>query len=338
DEDIYLYTTDVTVTCPVANFSASPQSGDVGTPVNFTDLTTPAADHWRWDFGDGSNSTDQNPVHVYSSTGTYQVSLTVNTPYCRNQTPVDPTRIIPVGSAPVAGFTANATSGMIPLTVQFTNTSIGWQKDWMWDFGDGGTSTLPNPVHTFTRKGAFDITLTTGNDIGSNTTRKLSYIHALEGASQQIFFTLDGISVRSADGVQNLSFDTSKTGDFAFDPAAPSLLTCHPPAGSNLQQISLYSMNGDGFVQEGIFINGTITRSIFLSSPVATTNFTEEIGNPVTVNYTLDYPGYPDSGSLAFDIYDDTGPDYSDLRTVAQKGGFTSIYGVPYVMRFVRTG
>ena len=65
------------VTKPVAEFSATPTSGKASLNVKFTDTSTGTPAAWKWDFGDGSKSFLQNPVHKYSKAGTYTVSLTV---------------------------------------------------------------------------------------------------------------------------------------------------------------------------------------------------------------------------------------------------------------------
>ncbi|AKB30295.1 cell surface protein [Methanosarcina siciliae T4/M] len=62
---------------PVANFSADVKSGLEPLTVNFTDQSTGTISSWLWDFGDGANSTEQNPVHTYSAAGNYTVNLTV---------------------------------------------------------------------------------------------------------------------------------------------------------------------------------------------------------------------------------------------------------------------
>ncbi|AKB29120.1 cell surface protein [Methanosarcina siciliae T4/M] len=62
---------------PVADFTATPTSGDTPLAVNFTDTSTGSPTSWFWDFGDGANSTEQNPSHTYTSAGNYTVNLTV---------------------------------------------------------------------------------------------------------------------------------------------------------------------------------------------------------------------------------------------------------------------
>ena len=66
------------VNAPVAAFSASPTSGNAPLNVSFTDKSTGSPTSWKWYFGDGTNSTDQNPAHTYSKAGRYTLSLTAN--------------------------------------------------------------------------------------------------------------------------------------------------------------------------------------------------------------------------------------------------------------------
>ncbi|MGA2122706.1 MAG: DUF3821 domain-containing protein, partial [Methanoregula sp.] len=77
----------------------------------------------------------------------------------------------------VANFTANTTSGIEPVTVQFTDTSTGLITAWNWNFGDNGSSELQNPVHTYTSYGNYTVSLNTSDSISFNLTTKPSYIN-----------------------------------------------------------------------------------------------------------------------------------------------------------------
>ena len=66
---------------PTADFAATPTSGILPFPCNFTDLSTDIPSSWIWGFGDGSSSTEKNPQHVYANDGWYSVSLTVSNMY-----------------------------------------------------------------------------------------------------------------------------------------------------------------------------------------------------------------------------------------------------------------
>lgn len=73
-----------------------------------------------------------------------------------------------VSQAPTAAFTANPVEGFAPLVVQFTDESSG-AEEWLWDFGDGTTSTEQNPVHTYTEAGVYNVSLTVTNGSGEDT-------------------------------------------------------------------------------------------------------------------------------------------------------------------------
>jgi S-layer protein (TIGR01567 family) len=154
---------------PVASFSANVTSGSNPLSVAFTDIST-NADAYEWDFGDGSISTDKNPIHVFTNVGTYSVSLTVF-----NESKFDIaiqtiTVNEPVSNLPVASFTTDVVEGTVPLTVQFTDTSANSPTAWCWDFDNDGItdSTEQNPVYTFTSIGYHDVTLKATNSDGED--------------------------------------------------------------------------------------------------------------------------------------------------------------------------
>ena len=78
--------------------------------------------------------------------------------------------------APTASFTASPVSGTAPLQVGFTDTSGGVPTSWLWDFGDGATSTAQNPSHTYTSPGSYTVSLKATNAAGSDTITKTSAI------------------------------------------------------------------------------------------------------------------------------------------------------------------
>ncbi len=82
---------------------------------------------------------------------------------------------------PVAEFSGTPTSGYVPLTVQFTDLSTNTPTSWLWDFGDGETSTEENPLHTYATAGTYTVTLTATNAAGSDDEVKVDYITVLSG-------------------------------------------------------------------------------------------------------------------------------------------------------------
>src|SRR5208337_4450535 len=73
-------------------------------------------------------------------------------------------------------FTASRTSGKSPLTVHFTNSSVGSIKSWRWNFGDHQTSKIRNPSHTYSKAGSYTVTLTVTGAGGTNTSTRPGYI------------------------------------------------------------------------------------------------------------------------------------------------------------------
>lgn len=157
------------ITVVGAAFSADPTIANPGDTITFTDASGGPIVSWLWDFGDGSNSTEQNPTHAYSTAGLYTVNLTVTTAGDISDSEVK-TNYIDIGLAPVAGWTANATETEgFPATIAFTDTSTNTPTSWSWDFGDDATSTAQNPTHTYTTDGTYQVTLTATNAYGTDT-------------------------------------------------------------------------------------------------------------------------------------------------------------------------
>jgi beta propeller repeat protein/parallel beta-helix repeat protein len=162
---------------PVAGFTGVPASGTAPLTVIFTDSSTNTPTSWNWTFGDGSlvNATVQNPVHTYASAGIYTVALNATNAGGSN-TSVQTGYITVNVPAPVANFMANVTSGVQPLTIQFTDTTTGSPTSWNWTFGDGNFSVLQNPVHVYASSGTFTVSLNATNAGGSNVSVQTNYI------------------------------------------------------------------------------------------------------------------------------------------------------------------
>lgn len=92
------------------------------------------------------------------------------------------------GDSPDANFTADTTSGTTPLTVNFTDQSTNSPTSWQWYFGDGATSTQPNPAHTYQNDSTYTVTLTVSNSFGTDTETKTDFITATGGGGNVIEF------------------------------------------------------------------------------------------------------------------------------------------------------
>lgn len=151
---------------PIVNFTPQPTSGCNPVSIQFTDNTAPAANYWKWNFGDGVSSynlsNEQNPSHTYGSKGIYSVSLKVITSDgCSDSLTMN--NIIEVFQTPIAEFTPspNFTTTDEP-TILFINQSQ-YAATYQWNFGDPGsannTSTFSSPYHDYSTEGNYTINL-----------------------------------------------------------------------------------------------------------------------------------------------------------------------------------
>jgi CSLREA domain-containing protein len=85
---------------------------------------------------------------------------------------------------PTANFSAAPTSGNAPLSVSFTDLSTGFITDYLWDFGNGDTSTLQNPVYVFTTPGTYVVELTVTGPGGTDTATRTIVVTSAPGATQ----------------------------------------------------------------------------------------------------------------------------------------------------------
>ena len=170
---------------PSAKFSAETLFGDVPLSVKFTDLSTREITNRTWDFGDGETSTEQSPMHTYTSAGTYTVRLAVQGP---DGSDIE-TREAFIETVDI-DFTADVTGGNLPLAVRFIDQSSGDIVGWSWSFGQGEFSAAQNPTYTFTIAGDYDVTLTVVTSSGQKASEtKAQYLKVLPPAPVADFYS-----------------------------------------------------------------------------------------------------------------------------------------------------
>ena len=219
-QDIVVKSSHVIIGQPVACFYTAFSSYDIGQPIYFYSCSAPASGLQEiWDFGDGS-PLSTIPVHTYSDTGCYDVSLIViDSSGCSDSITV--AVCIGVGTPCYISFTGDTFSVCPPHLAGFTIPScigsIAIQSV-LWSFGDGAYSVLPNPTHIYNRAGCFAVTL---------------YIEFIDGTMDTLFAD-DYVCVGGATG--NITF-TPDSGcaplDVCFD-------------ANSLGAISHYWICGDG--------------------------------------------------------------------------------------------
>lgn len=151
--------------------------------AQFTDLTQPGSagslNGWNWNFGDELSGSDnrsslQNPTHIYSVSGTYQVTLSVSSANGCSSTVA---KQLIVTDAPFVDFSYD--NRCAATNIQFTPASAVITADvatWNWSFGDGSTSSEPNPQHSYPTAGNYIVALTISTTTGCQNTISHSII------------------------------------------------------------------------------------------------------------------------------------------------------------------
>lgn len=141
--------------------------------IYFYAHTGTANPSYSWDFGDGSTSTEQNPVHTYNQSGQYNACLTVTDSVSGCQAVYCSFIVVDNSSdscfASFMYYPYQDTSGSNGYTVAFYDNSPSWSNQWFWDFGDGTTSTEHYPVHTYAQHGTYNVCFTITNSFCSDT-------------------------------------------------------------------------------------------------------------------------------------------------------------------------
>ncbi len=210
-----------------------------GMTSNFTNTSTggtPSTGYY-WDFGDGSNGTGLNVTHTYSFSGTYTVCLTMYDQMSNcYDTYCDTVNIITGPPPPcAANFYAYPDSNMMSGTFQFVDMSGGSPVSWFWDFGDGGTSTQQNPVHTYTAQGTYWVCLSITTANGDTCTSCDTVQYKLTTTTGILAQT--GIAVSSLSNYPN-PFSSSTTIQFSLNEKSEVAISVYNNIGIKVAEIN----------------------------------------------------------------------------------------------------
>ena len=291
---------------PDADFSSNVTSGDAPLKVLFTDTSVGTSTAWKWSFGDGTYSTEQNPAHTYSTVGNYTVMLTASNA-AGNDTKTKENYIkVTAAQKPIANFWGSPRSGNAPLTVAFKDITTGSPTAWNWSFGDGTSSTLQNPKHTYSAAGSYTIKLTVTNAAGNTTVTKYNYIK-VTGTSSQTPVAAFSASPTSGNAPMNVVFTDSSTGsptawnwNFGDGTSSTEQNPKHTYSTAGTYTVTLTVTNAEGSntstKSSYITVTGTSTQM-----PVASFSASPTSGNaPMNVVFTDSSTGSPTAWSWSF--------------------------------------
>ena len=274
---------------PEIKFNVSTTGGCAPLVVNFTDQSNANGNtiqSYNWSFGDGTESTLQNPTHTYNTGSDYTVVLQVTNQNGCSST-YENSDLINVKSSNITPlFSASPPIACsAPANITFTNKSTSDQKlTYSWTFGDTHTSTLVNPSNTYSQAGNYNVTLTATDSVGC----AKSYT-----------------SIVSVVSPNTVSFTTSASSNCLGDSLTFRDLTIPTPTAwfwdfgdgstSNLQNPSYaYANTGIYSVKLKVILGGlcpdSLTKSAYVNvhpTPVInfTSNATTACKAPFTVNF-----------------------------------------------------
>ncbi|NLP58476.1 PKD domain-containing protein, partial [Lutibacter sp. B1] len=269
-------TVEIFVDGPRGDFQFDTTPGCAPHDVTFKVDNLFGVDGLVWDFGDGntvsetiaSGVTSSTITHTYTTYGSRLPIIILNSPACGSYSYVYGDNLrTNTTEKPIPNFSFTSVSGESceSSSIQFTDESEKVDPRypisvWNWDFGDGNTSNLQNPIHIYTASGTYTITLTVGNGLVSGCDATISQditVNALPDAvatptAQYICSTDSNVDIVLTSSLANTTFDWTRT--------SPSgITTTQPTSGTD------------------VAIGGSIPRSTFTN----TTNA------PITITYTI---------------------------------------------------
>ena len=183
--------------------------GTVPLSVKFTYTATNATSK-SWTYGVSTSSSETLSSsgtlnHTYTTAGTYTANLTATN---GNGTVYKNITITVKKAQLVAGFQVSVLSGTAPLTVKFTDSSVGKVTSRSWSFGDGTSDTIQNPTHTFTSPGKYIVVLTISDGVDSDHTQRTITVNAPVT-----------ITPTQTAAVKSLTTASAETGNMSMIPA-----------------------------------------------------------------------------------------------------------------------
>lgn len=231
---------------PIADFAWTETSVSTPLTVNFTDTSYTynerAPTSWFWDFGDGATSTEQNPTHVYTTTGTYQVRFTA-TNSAGSHTQIRDIVVLALD------FTADKTSGAAPLVVHFTPHIVGipsWNYyNMAWGFGDRYGNNIGS-THKYYFAGSYDVSMAihSSDGISSYVLKKPAYITIDDLPAAKFDYEVNDLSVKFTD--QSNNKPTSWSWNFGDGKTSADQNPTHVYENTGTYNVTLTATNSAG--------------------------------------------------------------------------------------------
>jgi len=320
---------------PVVKLSASPLNGTVPLNVHFIDESElDPVNHGDtyiriWTFGDGSSpfrSKEKTTDYRYGKPGTYSASLQLEDKNRKIYNSTVPAMITVTNRTPLvkAQFSAVPLSGTAPLSVSFTDQSLGTgnHTEYLWDFGDkSAVSHDRNPVHTYNNPGTFSVTLSISGPYGSDLMKKENYLSIASPSTHIITATA------------SVHGNITPYGKITVPDGADQVFNIIPDSGYIINNVLVDGIS-IGKVTSHTFIkvksDHTIQADFVKQSRSLVADFTMDKNygsTPITVQFTDKSAGSP--GSWYWSFGDDTNSvKQNPVHTYTKSGQFPVVLTV----------
>ncbi len=321
--------------------------GCIGLAVGFAVNQPGEISSYTWSFGDGETANTANPTHVFNTAGQFDVVLQYQTRSGCSGTVVF--RSVRIYTKPAAAFSAaTQVCGNTPVT--FNNETTGEAFDWLWDFGDGGTSVEFEASHQYMQAGTYTVQLIAGNHACADTIVREQYIQVkppfpvirksfVEDCTQpgKVWLTQDA----AVNQATQLTWDY---GDGQTQPVAPTEeATTHVYAQSGLYRVYLVAVNGGCTVRDSIDVPVLLAQQPQLTADLAAVCGTGQLHinisglapNPAVTNgnqYTIAGWEYAD-GTPFTPVYENADPVFGTSYAVTISGLQNGQQGIRALVR-----
>lgn len=263
---------------------------DTGLNVTFVDTgyyVPPAT--FKWLFGDGDSSTVQNPTHGYSAPGVYNACLIVTDSCVESDTTCDSVVVTCPGSTIDFGVDSSSytTAWLIDSTIPF-----GTIKSWLWDFGDGTTDTVPNPIHYFPHDGPWTVCLTIQDSCSTDSACKTiqldcpSAVADWDYTDTLVTFWFSDSSTSTQGGIDSLLWDF---GDGNSD-TAKNPVHIYAQGGNYTVCLSVWDSCGIDSMCKVVFVDCPLPYIDWsYTDTLLTVNFSDSISGTGTLSWYWDF-------------------------------------------------
>lgn len=248
---------------PMASFTVTPTLACSASPIVFTN-TSLHATQYLWDFGDGITSTLTSPTHTYTVSAPVTYTVMLRGANCCGQSFFH--QLLPVTPLPTAGFAASAAAALVSQALTFTNTSQ-YADAYLWDFGDGLTSTLTDTAHAYAAPGTYTVTLMATNACQTASHMQTVTVYGQAAAGFAVSASTVGVGQTVYFTNQSLYADTYQWdfGDGVGSSTSPNPSYAYSAAGTYTVTLTAANLLSTDVAQAVILVeDGPALSSIYL--------------------------------------------------------------------------